>query len=241
MSEILLCEDRGRVRILTLNRPEKRNALDLALICGLLDALRAADADPAIGCIVLTGAGTSFSSGADLSELRVRGADPAFVATRADATKALHLAVSKMGKPVVTALNGAAVGFGAGIAIAADMVVMAESAKFGYPETRHGMAPTMLIPNLVRQVGRKMAFELAALGELIDAKQALALGLVNRVVADGNLMAETLRIAETLAAIEPVAMATTKELFHAAVELSLAEGLEIGSEANEKMRRYRSR
>src|SRR6185369_6213021 len=106
------------------------------------------------------------------------------VEERAELTMQLHLIFSRMAKPVVTAINGAAMGGGAGLAVAGDLAVMAESAKLGYPETRHGIVAAIVMANLVRQVGRKSAFELVSLGEPIDAARALALGMVNRVVPD---------------------------------------------------------
>ena len=157
----LLTEDKGAVRILTLNRPEKRNALDTALSRALLEALRAADGDETVRCVVLTGAGPAFCAGADLAEFK-RLRDPQAAETRAELTMQLHLAFSKMITPVVTAINGAAMGGGAGLAIAGDLAVMASSAKLGYPETKHGIVAAIVMANLVRQVGRKAAFELVA-------------------------------------------------------------------------------
>src|SRR5438046_3885504 len=215
----LLTEDKGAVRIVTLNRPEKRNALDTALTRDLLEALRTADADEAVHCVVLTGAGPGFCAGADLSEFKGLK-DPKAAETRAELTMQLHLAFSKMITPVVTAINGAAMGGGAGLAIAGDLAVMAESAKLGSPETKHGIVAAIVMANLVRQVGRKAAFELAALGEPIDARRALALGMVNRVAPDASVLDEALALAGKLAAIARPAMAQTKQLFHAVGDLA---------------------
>src|SRR5438874_12404008 len=209
----LLTEDKGAVRILTLNRPEKRNALDTALTRDLLEALRTADADDAVHCVVLTGAGPGFCAGADLNEFKGL-TDPKAAETRAELTMQLHLAFSKMITPVVTAINGAAMGGGAGLAIAGDLAVMAQSAKLGYPETKHGIVAAIVMANLVRQIGHKAAFELVALGEPIDAKRALALGMVNRVVTKARLMPTALALARQLAAVNKPAMAQTKTLFH---------------------------
>src|SRR5204863_4726535 len=194
----LLTEDRGKVRVITLNRPEKRNALDTALTRDLLEALRAADADEAVRCVVLTGAGPGFCAGADLSEFKGLK-DPKAAEMRAELTMQLHLAFSKMITPVVTAINGAAMGGGAGLAIAGDLAVMAQSAKLGYPETRHGIVAAIVMANLVRQIGRKAAFELVSLGEPIDSQRALALGMVNSVVKDQELMERAVSLAEKLA------------------------------------------
>jgi enoyl-CoA hydratase/carnithine racemase len=233
----LLVENRGAVRILTMNRPEKRNALNTELTRSLLEALRAADADESVGSVVLTGAGTGFCAGADLGEFKGL-ADPKAAEARAELTMQLHLVFSQIAKPVVSAINGAAMGGGAGLAIAGDLAVMAESAKLGYPETRHGIVAAIVLANLVRQVGRKAAFELVSLGEPIDAQMALELGLVNRVYRDADLMKEALALAEKLAAVSRPAMAETKRLFHQVADLPLAPALELGRDANKRMRSF---
>ena len=233
----LLTEDRGAIRILTINRPEKRNAMDSALTRDLLEALRTADADEAVRCIVLTGAGLAFCAGADLSEFKGLQ-DPKAGEMRAELTMQLHLAFSKMITPVVSAINGAAMGGGAGLAIAGDLAVMAESAKIGYPETRHGIVAAIVMANLVRQIGHKAAFELVALGEPISAARALELGMVNRVAPDAAVMAEAMKLAEKLAAVSRPAMAQTKSLFHEVVDLPLPVALERGRDANKRMRNF---
>ena len=240
MSDGLLCEDRGAVRILTMNRPEKRNALNTALTRALLDGLRAADAAEPVACVVLTGAGQGFCAGADLAEFKDLTPDRQHrVEERAELTMQLHLAFSKMAKPVVTAINGAAMGGGAGLAIAGDLAVMAESAQLGYPETRHGIVAAIVMANLVRQTGRKAAFELVALGEPIDSRTALAMGMVNRVVADSSLMHETMLLAEKLSKISSEALRATKQLFHEVADLPLEVALQRGREANKRMRAFR--
>jgi len=233
----LLTEDKGAVRILTLNRPEKRNALDTALSRALLEALRAADGEDGVRCVVLTGAGPGFCAGADLSEFKGLR-DPKAAETRADLTMQLHLAFSKMVTPVITAINGAAMGGGAGLAIAGDLAVMAASAKLGYPETKHGIVAAIVMANLVRQIGRKAAFELVALGEPIDAKRALALGMVNRVVPGTKLMSEARALAEQVAAVSRPAMAQTKRLFHEVADLPLDRALARGRDVNRRMRNF---
>ena len=234
---VLLAEDRAAVRILTMNRPEKRNALNSELTQALLDALRAADADEPVGCVVLTGAGPGFCAGADLSEFKDLQAGVA-AENRAELTMQLHLAFSRMRVPVVTAINGHAMGGGAGLAIAGDLAVMAESAKLGYPEPKHGIVAAIVMANLVRQVGRKAAFELVALGEPLDAQRALQLGMINRVVAQENVLGEAVLLAEKLAAIRRPAMAETKRLFHEVADLPLAPALERGRDTNKRMRNF---
>jgi enoyl-CoA hydratase/carnithine racemase len=236
----MLIEDREAVRILTLNRPDKRNALDTALTQALHDALYAADTDDSVGCVVLTGAGKGFCAGADLAEFKGLS-DPQAAERRAELTMQLHLAFSRIEKPVVTAINGAAMGGGAGLAIAGDLAVMAEDAKLGYPETKHGIVAAIALANLVRQVGRKAAFELVSLGEPVDAARALALGMVNRVVPAAELMSTALALAAQLAAVSRPAMAATKRLFHEAADLPLTEALARGREVNRRMRQFRRR
>jgi enoyl-CoA hydratase/carnithine racemase len=233
----LLIENRGAVRLLTLNRPEKRNALDTELTRRLLEALRAAGADESVGCVVLTGAGQGFCAGADLSEFKGLK-DPQAAEARAELTMQLHLVFSKIGVPVVTAINGAAMGGGAGLAIAGDMAVMAENAKIGYPETKHGIVAAIVLGNLVRQVGRKAAFELVAFGEPIDAARALALGMVNFVFSEKDFLSETMKIAEKLCSVDRRALAETKKLFHEVADLPLDRALEKGREMNRRMRNF---
>ena len=233
----LLIENRGAVRILTMNRPEKRNALNQALTHGLLVALRAADAHDSVGAVILTGAGQGFCAGADLGEFKELGTGLA-AEDRAELTMQLHLAFTKISKPVVSAINGHAMGGGAGLALAADLAVMAEGAKLGYPEPRHGIVAAIVMANLVRQLGRKAAFELVSLGEPVEAREALRLGMVNRVVPLSHLMSEALLLAEKLAAVKRQAMAETKRLFHEVADLPLLAALERGRDTNKRMRGF---
>ncbi len=239
MAELLI-EDRGAVRTLTMNRPDKRNALNNALTAALLEGLRAADADDAVNAIVLTGAGSGFCAGADLAEFKDLTADnQPLVDHRAQLTMSLHEIFPRLTKPVVTAINGAAMGGGAGLALAGDIALMAASAKLGYPEVKHGIVAAIVMPNLVRQVGRKAAFELLATGRTIGAPRALELGMVNRVVPDAELMAAALELAAELAAVSRPAMATTKALFYQVTEQPFGDALARGRDANKRMRAFR--
>jgi enoyl-CoA hydratase/carnithine racemase len=235
----LLIEDVGPVRVLRMNRPTKRNALNHALTRGLVDALAAAEADDGVHCIVLTGNGPAFCAGADINEFKDLTPDQMHrVEERAELTMQLHLSVSRMSKPVMAAVNGVAMGGGAGLAIACDLAVAARSARIGYPEVKHGIVAAIVLPNLTRQVGRKAAFELVATGEAVDAERAVALGLFNAVHNDDRLMDEAMALAARLAAVSRPAMATTKRTFHDLVDLPLARGLEVGREANKRMRSF---
>ena len=237
---VLLVENRGPVRILTMNRPEKRNALNTELTQLLLKELRNADKDDSVSCVILTGAGKGFCAGADLSEFKDLVPEKQhLVDERSELTMQLHLVFSKMEKPVVTAINGAAMGGGAGLAIAGDLAVMASGATLGYPETRHGIVAAIVMANLVRQVGLKTAFELVSLGEPIDAAKALELRIVNWVVSDSDLLSFTMGIAEKLSIVKRDAMTETKKLFHEVADLPLEEALKRGREANRRMRAFR--
>jgi enoyl-CoA hydratase/carnithine racemase len=241
MSELLV-ENRGPVRILTMNRPDKRNALNYVLTQALLDGLRAADADESVASIVLTGAGPAFCAGADLTEFKdLTPENQPLVDRRAELTMNLQGIFARLTKPVVSAVNGAAMGGGAGLALAGDVAVMAANAKLGYPEVKHGIVAAVVMAGLVRNVGRKAAFELVATGEPIDAARALALGLVNRVVAPDRVLPESIELAEKFAGVERAAMAATKELFYRAHELPFEQALAAGRDVNKRMRAFRRR
>ena len=190
--------------------------------------------------MVLTGAGPAFCAGADLSEFAgLASGDLALVERRANMTAKLHGVFSKLITPVVTAINGAAMGGGAGLAVAGDIAVMSSTAKLCYPEVKHGIVASVVMANLVRQAGRKAAFELVATGEAIDATRASELGLVNRVVAPQMLMHEAMQYARAMAAVSPQAMAATKRLFYRVTELPFDRALEAGREMNQRMRAFR--
>lgn len=225
----LIVDKRDTVRILTLNRPEKRNALDTPLIAALLDALNEANSDDSVGAIVLAGAGKLFSAGADLGEFRDAGAAlEALNNRRSDLLLDLQLQLGELGKPVIAAVHGAAIGAGAAIALAADMVVLGSDAKIGYPETKHAMVPSLMVATLMRHAGRKAAFELLATGESIKAERAFALGLVNRLVEPDAVLPEAVRMAIALAALDRATIAATKRVFNECADLPLADALRAG-------------
>lgn len=240
MSEVLLAEDRGGVRILTMNRPDKRNALDTALTQALLEAFEAADADGGVRAVVLTGAGKGFCAGADLGEFKDLTPDRAeAVSRRAELTCRCQMAMQRMAKPVVSAVHGAAVGGGAGLAIGADMMVAGEDLKFGYPELRHDIVPALVMTGLMRHVDRKTAFEMVSLGRLLTAGEACEMRIANRVVAPGEVVPAALEIAETWAGLNPAAIAEAKRLLYAVEDLPYEEAMEEGRAANERMRGFR--
>ncbi|WP_237171368.1 enoyl-CoA hydratase/isomerase family protein [Pandoraea pulmonicola] len=249
LPDSLLISDRGAVRVITMNRPDKRNALNNELTRGLLDALRDADEDPGVHAIVLAGAGQSFCAGADVKEFGgfVAGsgdadADAAQAALRrAHLTTSLHRAFAAIGTPVVGAAQGHAMGGGAGLALACDLLVVGESLRLGYPELKHGIVAAIVMANLVRQVGRKTAFELVSTGDTMDASRALALGIANRASPDDTLVDEAVALAQRLADYDPVAMAATKRLFHRVADLPLAQAFDVSLDTNLMMRSFPKR
>ncbi|MFC3448488.1 enoyl-CoA hydratase/isomerase family protein [Amycolatopsis speibonae] len=240
MTGTLLTEDRDRVRILTLDRPAKLNALDTALTRALRDALDAADLDPGVRAVVLTGNGRGFCAGADLSEFSALTPEqPDAVLERAALTAGLQTRMQRMGTPVVAAVRGAAVGGGAGLAIGADMVVAGTDLRFGYPELRHSLVPALVMTGLVRHLGRKLAFELISTGRLLTAAEAFEHGLVNRVVEAEDVLPAALEIATGWAAVEPRALSAAKDLFYRVADLPTDAAVRAGQDVNALMRGFR--
>lgn len=238
--KVLLTEDRGAVRVLRLNRPDKLNALNTALTEALLDALEAADAAEAVRAVVLTGEGRGFCGGADLAEFKdLTPEHQNRVAKRADLTCRTQSILQKLSKPVVSAVRGAAVGGGAGLAIGCDMMVAGTDLRFGYPELKHHIVPALVMTGLQRQLGRKVAFELISLGRMLGAEEAQALGLVNRVVAPEAVLDAALGIAEAWAAANPRAMAAAKGLFYRVADLPYDAAMAAGRDVNALMRGFR--
>ena len=237
----LLIETDGPIRILRLNRPEKHNALNRSLTEALLNALRDADRAIDVRAVVLCGAGPSFCSGADVSEFAGLGPDAGDAAqARADLTTSLHAIFPTLTKPVVGAVHGRALGGGAGLALACDLLVLAAGARIGYPELAHGLVAAIVMANLVRQTGPKASFELVALAEPVDADRALQLGLANRVVPAGQEYATARTLALALAHHDPIAMVATKRLFHRVADLAFDDALRAGRDANVAMRGFRT-
>lgn len=241
MSKLLLVTNDGPVRILTMNRPDKLNALNTELTSALVEALEAADRDDAVRAVVLTGAGRGFCAGADLKEFANLTADhPQAVHERADLTYRLQSLLPKLRKVVVVAARGAAVGGGAGLVAGADLAVASETLKFGYPELAHDIVAALVMTGLTRAMGRKQAFELLAMRRLLTASEALAAGVVNAVVKDDELMPTALRMAHGVASPNPVAMQATKDLFYRVAELDYDEAMRAGRDLNIIMRSFRS-
>lgn len=240
LSSVLLVENRDAVRIITLNRPDKLNALNTALTQAIHDAFLAADQDAEVRAIVLAGHGRAFCSGADLSEFdTLTPANQDLVEKRADLTCRTQAMMQSLSKPVVSAVQGAAIGGGAGLAIGCDMMVAASNLKFGYPELKHSIVPALVMTGLQRSLGRKAAFEMISLGRLIGAEEALTLGLCNRVAAPEKVVEKAIEIAEAWAVANPLAMAAAKTLYYQVADLPYAEAMSAGRDLNAKMRSFR--
>jgi methylglutaconyl-CoA hydratase len=216
MSDVLVrYEVRGTAGILTLNRPDRRNALSRQLIADLDQAVARAGDDPAVRSVLVTGAGSVFCAGMDLAELQESlslGAEESPVWD--DALRLAHVydRLYRLPKPTVAVVNGAAVAGGAGLVTVCDLAVAVPEAKFGYPEVRRGLVAAIVMPHLMRHVGERMARYLLLTGELIDTAEAREAGLINAVVPANGLLERALSWSRSLAEGGPEALARTKEL-----------------------------
>jgi enoyl-CoA hydratase len=210
------------VGLLTLNRPQALNALNSALVGELNRALDAFEADPAVGCIVITGSEKAFAAGADVKEM----SRLSFPQTYLDDFFADWDRVAGRRKPIVAAVAGFALGGGCELAMMCDIIIAADTAQFGQPEIRLGAIPGAGgTQRLTRAVGKAKAMDLCLTGRSMDALEAERSGLVSRVVPAADLLAEALRTAETIAAMSlPIAL-MTKESVNRAYETTLAEGI----------------
>ena len=216
-------EQRGASRWLILDRPAARNALSADLMSALRGALAAADAEARVRAICITGSGEqAFCSGMDLA-LAGTGVGPE---QGARDYAALLLDVARIGKPVVAAVNGAAMGGGMGLLAACDLAVAAEDARFGTPEVEVGLFPYMALAPLSRCVGRRAALELALTGRRIDAAEAQAIGLLNRVVPRAALQGSASELLEQLAQKSPTALRLGRRAFYATQDLPYEAQLE---------------
>jgi methylglutaconyl-CoA hydratase len=208
MPVVLIEQQSPQVTIVTLNRPERRNALTLELLNELCAAVGVASEQPQQRVLVLRGAGAAFCTGLDLKE----AADQTKAHATADMVARTLVAVSQTRLVTIAAVHGAAVAGGAGIMSACDYVVAAEGTKIGYPEVRRGLVAGLVMTFLRRQIGERDMRELLFGGELIDATRAKEIGLVNRVVAPNEVMNEAQKFAASVLQGAPGALAQTKRL-----------------------------
>jgi methylglutaconyl-CoA hydratase len=213
MSDIVRYAVHAPAAVITIDRPDKRNALSRALVAALDEAFDRAANDVVVRCIILTGTGPAFCAGMDLDELRATlGPDRDKVWDDATKLSALYEFIYALPKPTIAAVNGAAVAGGAGLVTVCDLAVSVPDAKFGYPEVRRGLVAAMVMPHLLRHIGERTARWLLLTGELIDGLSALRLGLVNQITVADKLLETAHAWAKVLAEGGPQALATTKEL-----------------------------
>ena len=220
--ETLLVEQHGAVTLVRLNRPQALNALNSAVLADLVTAYAAYDADAGQRCLVLTGSDKAFAAGADIKEMQPKGFAEMFGGNffagfeRVTATR----------KPWLAAVAGFALGGGCELAMMADFIIAADTAKFGQPEIKLGVAPGMGgSQRLTRAVGKAKAMEMCLTGRMMDATEAERAGLVTRVVPAAELLDDALKTAAAIAAMPPLAAIANKEMVNAAFETGLAQGL----------------
>ncbi len=226
-------EGESGIARITLNNPDRRNALSRLLVAELETAFSEADADPAVRVVFLDAEGPDFCAGADLREVQA-SVEEGVIASLfdADALGDLFIQIRRMDKPVISAVHGRALAGGCGLATACDLVLASFDAEFGYPEVRLGFVPAMVMAILRRSMGEKRAFELVALGDCISASQALAYGLVNKVFDSESFEVRALETARELAARSASALSLTKRLLYQVEGASFEDAIRAGAEVN---------
>src|ERR1700723_2736310 len=220
--ENIIVETRGRVGLIRLNRPQALNALNRALMGELGQAIAAFEADVGIGCMVITGSEKAFAAGADIKEMVDKSFTDAFFG---DFCADWHQAAQAR-KPVIAAVAGFALGGGCELAMQCDLIIAADTAKFGQPEIKLGVIPGIGgTQRLTRAVGKAKAMDLILTGRMMDAAEAERAGLVARVVPLADLMTETMKAADTIASLSLPSVMVAKETVNRAFEVSLAEGV----------------
>ena len=223
MPVVLIEKESPQINVVTLNRPERRNALTLELLTQLCAAINVASEQPEQRVLILRGAGAAFCTGLDLKE----AADTTKAHATAEMVANTLVAISQTRLVTIAAVHGAAVAGGAGIMSACDFVVAAERTKIGYPEVRRGLVAGLVMTFLRRQVGERNMRELLFSGELIDAPSAKEIGLVNRVVAQADLMTEAQKFAQSVLQGGPGALAQTKQLIEELWSSSVKEDVDV--------------
>jgi methylglutaconyl-CoA hydratase len=233
MSDRVLLALDGGVLTATLNRPEKKNAIDTPMIDALLTLLERADLDAAVRVVAVRGAGRDFCAGMDLNEL-LASADQPIEENRRAALQfgEIFLRMRRIPKPIVAVVQGRALAGGCGLATACDIVLATESAQFGYPEVQRGFVPAIVLTLLKRAVGEKVAFDLAATGRILSATEAVGVGLVSRVYEDSDFDDQVSEVLRSLAAASASALAFTKQQFYQLDGLPFEDGIRLGADVN---------
>ncbi|MEO5826496.1 MAG: enoyl-CoA hydratase-related protein [Gemmatimonadales bacterium] len=223
----------GGVLTLTLDRADKRNALNTAIIDGLAQGMARAELEPGVRVVVIRGKGIDFCAGADLAEM-LASVNNSLDENERDALGLgeIFLALRRLPKPTVAVVQGRALAGGAGLALACDIVIASDTARLGFPEIARGFVPAMVMTLLRRSVTEKRAFDLVATGRLVGADEALSLGLVSRVVPAEALDARAAEVVATLLASSTTAFALTKQLFTELDGVSFADGVLLGARVN---------
>jgi enoyl-CoA hydratase len=217
----IVVETKGRVGIIRLNRPQALNALNKALICELTQAIETFDADEKIGCLLITGNDKAFAAGADIKEM----ADKLFIEAYLGDFVSNWNAAAEARKPIVAAVAGFALGGGCELAMQCDIVIAADTARFGQPEIKLGVIPGIGgTQRLTHAIGKAKAMDLILTGRMMDAAEAEKSGLVARVVPAANLMDEAMKVADTIANMSLPSVLAGKEAINRAFESGLAEG-----------------
>ena len=220
--ELILTETRGRVGLITLNRPQALNALNHQLMRELMDALETFDKNEAVGAMVITGDKKAFAAGADIKEM----ADKSIEQMMDRDHVAVFGRIRTIQKPVIAAVSGWALGGGCEIALSCDMIVASESAKFGQPEINIGVIPGAGgTQRLTRAVGKAIAMEMILNDRRLTAQEAYQVGMVNRVVPVENYLDDALKLAEEIASRAPVAVRAAKKMINQTFEWTLSDGL----------------
>jgi len=232
MSEIIY-ETENQIAFITLNRPDKRNALNDALINSLKDALGKADKNENLRAVVIKGAGKDFCSGADLSALQ-KISESGAMENWDDAHNLMKLfaLIRKVKIPIVAAVHGRALAGGCGLATACDLVLAAKTARFGYPEVKIGFVPAMVMAILRRNVSEKRAFEIATQGFEFDAETAQKFGLINRVFADETFSEDVKNYVSVYEKVSRSAVVLSKRLLYQMDGLTFESALESGVDVN---------
>lgn len=232
-ADVVLAATDGGIRRLTLNRPDKRNALNAELIAALKAELRAADADDSVRVVAIEGAGKDFCSGADLSALRKIAESSAMENLEdVDELAELFLLPRRMRKPVVACVRGRALAGGCGLATACDIVLAAETAEFGYPEVKIGFVPAMVMAILRRNVSEKRAFELVVRAQPVAAAEAERMGLINQVWPDSDFDRMRDEYLADLAKRSASAVQLSKRLLYHADGMGFEAALRSGADMN---------
>lgn len=221
--ENILTRVEGRVGIAQLNRPKALNALNRELMTELMTALEAFDADPAVGCMVVAGSDRAFAAGADIKAMAMASPAQMMTGSFIDLWDRLH----RIGKPVIAAVSGFALGGGCELAMACDLIVASETAQFGQPEINLGVIPGAGgTQRLTLAVGKALAMEMVLNGRYLSAEEAQRFGLVNRVFPVEVYLEETVRLGNEISARAPFATRLAKEAINAAFEMPLRAGLD---------------